>query len=327
MDGYGYDYGMDTGYGMDMGGGGRRKEYVPPQMMDTYVAVDKNMLIGLYFKEDIIECLTYLMEFFGKCTPQAIQMAGTPVDKVALVKYAYKIMRGEIVIETNNEWSQHLKKLAGGAYKIKAGDLKSSVLVEVPRYCVVAGLKDPFSIWNSSQYRGEDRFYAVDHAGEKNIHFKTTKIPVLRRFEKKEIEDVCGVESDNISGEIEAWASKKHCKLVNRYVIVASLRRPDRHLGLFQIICIEGTFVYVYAKQLKRSTKPGLGNGNNRVYDWGIDGNFIQKKLGDAMKNVFIGLKGVRYEYEDPVEDYNEIIDESETEEIDLDESYTDDVI
>jgi len=74
---------------------------------------------------------------------------------------------------------------------------------------------------------------------------------------------------------------------------VASLRRPEFHHGMIEMVCIEGTKVYVYAQTLGTRDVVGHNMGTQRVYDYGFQKSEIQPKLIKVGSEVYNQLCGV----------------------------------
>ena len=230
--------------------------------------------------------------------------------------YMYNICTGKINIESKEEMVKHLRKTFGHNYRISMQDLAVSKITSVPRLAVVANIHtEPFTIWNSNHYKGMQALYKVIDTTSKTITVETGRKPKIPHGTPTNIKNVLEIKGVRNNGNAVVAFDKSCCKLCNRFVIVASLRNPEFHLGKYEIVCFEGTKAYVYA--INMGIKENLRYGNTqRIYDYGIFGQDIRGKLDNVAKEMYKHLCGVGVEYHGPTMDYTVIPKEQEEEDI-----------
>lgn len=281
---YGYNNMSTQGAGM----------YTP----GTQFNFDPIMLQSLGFDQNMINVLQFIIMNDGKVTPMSLSQYGIPYEQARDIKYMYDIVTGRVVINSEVDLIKHLKRMFGKDKKIGINDLALSRITEVPRMAVVAGINvKPFTIYNSKQYPPTDRLYKVVDVSSTRITVETTRKPKLEWKADKKIEGL--LEIKEVKGKVVTIAfDKRVCKLCNRFIIVASLKRPEFHHGLAEIICLEGTKVYVYAQTLKPKDTIKYNYGTQRVYDFGYLRPEINQKLTNAAANLYpivCGVVGNRY--------------------------------
>lgn len=133
--------------------------------------------------------------------------------------------------------------------------------------------------------------------------------------------------------EVMIKVSRDYARLLGRYMIVATLRRPENHLGMMKIITINGTRVYVVAKQASWGELVKYSSATERIYEIGFEKSTIESRLYEWGKYIFQKLYGFYFEFVGPtmdfvaVDDYVSKIDEMVTDVDDRpegDESSTD---
>ena len=265
--------GLNVYNGIDMG------LYTQQNQFD----LDVNKLTSLGFTMDEINTLSFIVMNGGKTSTTALTKYGLSYEAARRIRYMYDICIGKVSIESTDDLSKHLRKLFGKHRRIGIQDLAVSKISRVPRKAVVAGITDPtFEIYNSINYPVEERLYDVVNITPTRVVVETTRKPVLKYKQPKHIDGVLEILDVKADGKVTVAFDKRYCKLCNRYVVVASLRRPEFHHGLIEIICIEGTKVYVYARTLGTQEKVRYNMGTQRVYEYG---NFA-KEINDKLKTV-----------------------------------------
>ena len=268
-----------------------------------------NTLLNLGFTQQEINNYEYIYNNGGKFTGQFLQKLGYNMEASKRLIYMNKILSGEININTESdmithykkmtgtsreqakaavysanlsngygkenysekELIQHLKTVNGQKQKIRIEDLKVSTVNSVPRVAVVSGIEvEPYTIWNSSNYSGKEALYKVIDVSGQKITVETDKKPILKYGTNKVINGVLELKGINQNGNAIVTFDKSVCKLCNRFIIVASLKRPEFHLGMYKIICFEGTQVYVYATNMGTGDKVHYKGGAQRIYAFGI---------------------------------------------------------
>lgn len=251
-----------------------------------------DMLRSLGFTNEMINTMQYIISTNGKLTPAIISQYGIPYETARDIKYMYDIAIGKVVIDSEQDLIKHLRRMFGKNKRIGIDDLALSKIKDVPRMAVVGGIKqEPYTIYNSKEYPPYDRLYKVVNVSNGNITVLTPRKPQIKHGTplKTDVLEIKGVHN----GEVVISFSKKVCRLCNRFIIVASLRRPEFHHGLVEIICIEGTKVYVYAQTLKPSVGIKYNYGTQRVYEYGFLKPEINKKLMRTASQLYPIICGV----------------------------------
>ena len=291
-------------------------------MLDMYnLNIDPVRLKSLGFVDAEIQNLQYVVMNIGKISPSVLTQYGYTYEQGVRLKYLYDICTGKIVIDTPDALSRHLRKMFGQRGRIGIQNLEVSKIKEVPRYAVVGNIKDePFTIWNSSRYPINQRLYRVVDVSSTRITVRTGKIPKIKYGGPKSVDGVLeikGIVQNGDSKLLDVAFNKEYCKLCNRFIIVASLRRPEFHHGMAEIICYEGTRVYVYAQTLGVRELVKYNMGTQRIYDFGVFPHDIEVKLKKCTAHMYKMLKGAYLSLEPGNQDYSVLPVERKTDEDD----------
>lgn len=267
---------------------------------------DTNKYIRMGFTLDEIESTVALMQNGFKITNNSLMQLGYNCNTCGRMIHLKNLIEGKEVIENEDELIKHLKKLSKGQQKLDITDLDVSSVREVPRTAVILGIKEaPFDIWNSNRYSGREMLYVVRDITPTDIIIETGRKPTLRRDEVTKIDNVIEIIGATTQGKAVIKVDKKYCKLCNRFIIVASLKRPEVHHGMFIMISRGGTKVYVYATTLKAKDKMRYNQGSQRVYDFGFLPNEISDKLKRASLRVYEKVHGVKIDVEQATSRFN----------------------
>ena len=297
------------------------------------IEVNKALLLRLKFNEKEINDFEKIVKDFEskmynlKRSPTMTKNSVMQVYRMNYVSadrfmYMYKICQGSIRINNKEEIAKHFKKLNGSLYRIGITDLAISTLTQVPRLCFITGIRDnTFSVYNSSNYTGMNRLFLVNSVSSVNTCITTKIKPVLKYGQSKEVPDVIKIDSySKETGKLEITVNNKYCALCNRYIIVASLRRPEFHLGLCEMICFEGTTIYIYAKDIGHSKNAKYSNSTERVYDYGINIKEAKGRIAKVTDIMKKKLRGVWLNYEPANSDFHIITPKQEENEFEGDE-------
>lgn len=262
---------------------------------ETQISLDPDCLAALGFDQSMIEVLKFLIANEGRVTTaKMVNIYGIPYEQARDLKYMYDIVTGRVVIDGELSLIKHLRRMFGKNRRIGINNLALSKVQEVPRMAVVANIKtEPYTIYNSGQYKPEHRLYKVKDVTGGRIIVETKRKPQLKYGTPKKIDGELEIKSVSPKGIVTIAFDKKVCRLCNRFIIVASLKRPEFHHGLAQIICIEGTKVYVYAQTLAPTKGIQYNMGTQRVYDYGFLKNEIEGKLMRAAAWLYPLICGV----------------------------------
>lgn len=298
----------------------------------------RNTLLSLGFYQNEINEYEKVYMNAGKFTPAALQSYGYTYEQAKRLSYMNKAIRGDVRINSEDDMITHVKKMTGASRqdakqyvyrqnlsngygaqnytkeqlikrlketngrmtKIGIQDLAVSNITTIPRVAVVSGIKEsPYNIWNSNNYKGKNALYKVIDVTGQRITVETSKKPELKYGATKVIPGVLEIKGIKQNNKAIVAFDKKYCRLCNRYVIVASLKRPEFHLGMYEIICFEGTKVYVYATSIGIRESVSHRGGNQRVYAYGIFPQDAKNKLTNVAKGLYSNLYGVNVEYID----------------------------
>ena len=297
-------------------------------------------LLNYGFNQQDINNLMYAYNFSGKVTMAILQQMGCSYEQAQRLNYANNIYMGKVIldsipklakhfrivygctqeeankmaysynlqsgnVDTKEGLISHLKKINKDSMKITINDLAVSKINNVPRVAVVANInQEPYNIWNSKNYNGADALYKVVDVTSQKITIETAKKPKLPYKSAMKLPGILEIQGVKSNGNAVVAFNRDYCKLCNRFIIVASLRSPEFHLGMYEMVCFEGTKVYIYATNMGTKETVRYNMGNQRVYDYGIFPNTIKVKLDKVAKNMYQYLKGVRVEYRDANSEY-----------------------
>lgn len=287
--------------------------------MDSYI-INESMLLSLGFMPEEIEILKYIRYTGGKTSINELSRM-MPYENAKRIKYMQDIINGKVLLEDKEDLCKHLRKLWGNKRKIGINDLMLSKVNRIPRMAVVGGIRQkPFTVFNSKQYDIEERMYEVKKITSSRIIVESSKKPVIRYNEPKEIEGVLEIQEVLPNKNILVAFEKKYIRLCNRFIIVGSLRKPEFHHGLVEIIAIDGTKVYVYAKTMSEGEKVKYSGSTQRVYGYGFLPNEISGKLYTSALELYKVVCGVNISIEEPNSDYSIIEYEDSSEVLKEDE-------
>lgn len=261
--------------------------------------MDPVRMLSIGFSQQEINCLQGLISNGYKVNTNTLNRLGLNYEQSSRIRYLFDICTGKVSVETKDELVRHLKKLNNSGYKIGIQDLAISKIRDVPRTAVVANVSvEPFDIWNSNKYKGTAALYLVRKVTAQRITIETSRKPKLQPRQKMEVPGMLQIEGVTKEGKAVVSFDKKFCRLCNRFVIVASLRRPEFHLGMVEMVCYEGTKVYVYAQSLGVRDKVKYNMGTQRIYAYGFFESQIKGKLMAVAKEMYDKLRGVYVENE-----------------------------
>lgn len=264
--------------------------------MDTTLT---NKFLSLGFNNTEITNFEYIATNGGKFTPQFLQQCGYTYEQARRLTYMYNIYCGKVVINSKQDMIKHLRKMFGADYRLSMQDLAISKITNVPRVAVVSNIvHKPYDIWNSNRYKGKDAIYkVVDSSGQK-ITIETSRKPRLEYGQPKIVPGVLEIKGVKANGNAVVTFDKRYCNLCNRFIIVASLRNPEFHYGKYEMLCFEGTKVYVYATNMGTKENVKYNMGTQRIYAFGIFPGEIKSKLEYVAKVLYNQLHCVSTEYE-----------------------------
>lgn len=255
---------------------------------------DENMLYRLKFTRQEVQALKSVFNCFGTVTTGKAMQMGYSQEAAKKLKYAYDIASGNIMIESSDDLSKHFRKMFGAHNRIGIQHLAVSRIQSVPRKCVLGNIPDgPFEIFNSKHYNVYDRMYDVLNVTGQSILINTARKPVLRYGASKKLDGVLEITEVKNDGTIDVVVNREYARLCNRFIVVASLRRPEFYHYMVEIICIEGTRLYVFATTMKNKETVSYKGGSQRVYDYGFLKGEIMQKVKNTASILYKRLCGV----------------------------------
>lgn len=264
-------------------------------------------LLKLGFSQQEINFLTNLLNYGQRPTSKTLASYGLNYEQAKRIQYMYGIWLGKTTIKNGDELAKHLKKMNTSGRKITINDLKFSDLQEIPRVACINGIKDEnFDIYNTKRYKGYNGLYNnVLGVSSNNINIRTTRKPQLP-YGKRGVPEVISIINYNKdSKEVDLAVNKRFIRLCNRYVITASTKRPTYHLGMYEIVCGEGTKIYVYAQNIGTKELHNCNTTNNRIYDFGIKKEEIKDKIVRQSKDIAQTFGGNVVNYYQGTETFN----------------------
>lgn len=282
-------------------------EYTP----QTQFEFDESKLIYLGFNEIEINLLRMIIVNGGKVTVHAMTSSGLSYEEARRIKYMYDICTGRVIIDNLDDLVKHLRRLNANKRRIGISDLAVSRISRVPRKAVVSGINDlVFSMYNSERYKLKDRMYDVVNVTPTRVMVRTGRKPILKYKQPKYVDGVLEILEVGRDGSIIIAFDKKYVRLCNRFIIVGSLRRPEFHHGMIEIICVEGTRVYVYAQTLGVKELVKYNMGTQRIYDYGFFGEDIRFKLKAVGEYLYRQLCGVHADIHPANQDFRIITED-----------------
>ena len=258
--------------------------------------LDERRLLSQGFTQQEINALKFLVQNDGRITVNnMVQGYNIPYEEAQKIKYMYDICTGRVSINSDDDISKHLRRMFGKHKRIGIQDLATSSIGEIGRTAMIAGIptNTPFAIWNSKNYPPLERLYKVVGVSQGMVTIATDRIPRLKYKQSKSIPGILEIKENPVNGIMKVAISKDYCRLCNRFIVVASLRRPEFHLGMVQIICVEGTRIYVYAETLPPNKNSKYYSSTQRIYDYGYFQQEINHKLLGCATRVYRQICGV----------------------------------
>lgn len=235
-----------------------------------------------------------------------LQTYGYSLKQAGRLKYMFDIYSGKTQIETQDELARHLRKMADGSYKISIQDFPKSRITNIPRVAVIANIKQPpYDIWNSRNYKGKEVLYKVVDVCGQRITVETSRKPDLPNRHSKRTHDIFEIKGVKANGNILVNFNKRYCMLCNRFAVVCSFRNLESHLGKYEMVCFEGTKIYVYAINIGTKEAVHLNSENHIVYDCGILADDVDRKLKKVAQLMYNHLKCVAVKYCEPNRSYS----------------------
>jgi hypothetical protein len=266
----------------------------PVNHIDPHFDMQPDRMISLGFKPEEMGMLDRVMCTDLNVSVQRMVDNGLGYETAKRLKYLYDICCGRVQIDSTEDLSKHFRKMYGQHRRIQMQDLSVSSVGEIPRKAVIAGIKDEsFKIWNSGNYPVNERMYTVHDVSGSRIFIITDRRPVIRQGHGLKVEGVAEIIEDRPDKKLIVAIDKEYARLTNRFIIVASLRHPEYYLHMVEMVCFEGTRVYVYAQMSKPTTSVKYRENTQRVYNYGFYQSEIIPKLAEESKKIYDKLIGV----------------------------------
>ena len=320
-DGFGYNDGMqDIGYGMGM-------DMTDPFSQDT---VPYERMLELGFENIVLDTRRNVLMATGKLSNKSFEMCGVWNYKLRQdILYADKIIKGLIPVDNKQDLKKHLQKM-NFTRKISMADLATSISPHNELKGIVKGLpqKSLFGIYNtddtpegvdidtlSPRYITiwSDKYYKINAKQSRKLfrvrdllHNRIKYYDSIESIEKsikeneaaykiERVAELLNVQTVNGKKMVAVVIHRDYCRIRGRYMIVASFKAPDQHLGCYELLSLGGTTVYVFAKQVKFNQKADVkySTGAERVYYIGCDEDKLDEMLEITTNQVYQKIKGV----------------------------------
>ena len=315
---------FDDNFGYDMN--------MPNQMMDydSSDVVPYERMLELGFEPIVMETRSMVLANTGKLSNKSFEMCGVWDYRLRQdILYADKIIRGIIPVDNKIDLKKHLQKM-NFTRKISMADLTTSISPHNELKAIIRGLpmKSLFGIYNTDDnpegvdidtltskyitiwsekyfkigakqskklYRVRDllnsrfKYYDSLESIEKTIRDNETTYKIERIAELQNVQTINGKKM------VSVVIHRDYCRVRGRYMIVASFRAPDAHLGCYELISLGGTTVYVFARQVKFNQKADVkySTGQERVYYIGCDSEQLDEQLEQVTTQVYQKIQGV----------------------------------
>lgn len=321
--------GMQQGYMQD----------VDPMSSDV---VPYERMIELGFEPVVMNSRTMILQNYGKLSSKAFELFGIWDYKLRQdILYADKIIKGIVPVENKTDLKKHLQKMNYDR-KISIGDLASSITPKNELKAIIKGLpkNSLFGIYNTGDslndyvevesltnkyitifsekyykigakqskalYRVKDmvnsrvKYYESRDQIEKNV----LDNPLTFKVEK--VAELLNVQTIGGKRVVSVVIHRDYYRLLGRYMIAASLKSPDLHLGAYELLALGGTSVFVFAKQVKYNQKADIrySTGTERVYHIGHSGDKLDEMLTTVTNQVYQKIRGVYSEKLDATVDF-----------------------
>lgn len=277
-----------------------------------YHALELAHLQNIGFTQREIQAFMFLTSLGnGDIKANIASQFGISPQEMQRLRYMKSIITGRVALETTDDISKHLRKMFGQHVRLNISNLPYSKVRSISRKALIAGIpkNSPFAVFNSNFKKDiyGIHLYNVENVRRDNMKIITNRHPVLKYGQKSEVENVLSVRKvtekefgiQRKSNLYELVISHRYARLCNRFAIVASMRKPEFHLGMIEIICLEGTKVYLYAANLGTGKSIGLRGGTQRIYYTGSFKEEIPYRIREALGFIFPFVCGV-YTVEHP---------------------------
>lgn len=331
-----YDYasqdmmdGMQQGYYQDM----------DPMASDV---VPYERMIELGFEPIVMQTRTMILQNYGKLSSKAFEMFGVWDYKLRQdILYADKIIKGIILIENKADLKKHLQKM-NYSRKISIADLASSISPKNELKAIIKGLpkNSLFGIYNTGDSLSDfvdvesitdkyitiysEKYYKIGAKQSKALYrvkdlinsrvkyyesrdqIEKTILDNPMTYKVEKIAELLNVQAVGGKRVVSVVIHRDYCRLLGRYMIAASLKAPDLHLGAYELLALGGTSVFVFAKQVKYNQKANIrySTGTERVYYIGHNSEKLDEMLTAVTNQVYQKIRGVYSEKLDATVDF-----------------------
>lgn len=254
--------------------------------------IDPIKLTHLGFRAEEVQLLSDAVASGIKITTQSLTGLGMAYEEVKRIKYMSDICLGKVSIDNIDDMSKHLRRLYGNIRRLGIQDLALSSVSSVPRKVLVSGISDTtYKVYNSENYY--NRPYDVVDVSGGRIFIETAIKPILKYRQPKKLDGVLEIKTVKDNGNIIVAINKEFCTLLNRFIVVGSLRIPEFHHGMIEMLAIDGTKVYVYAKSIGTRDSAKYNMGTERVYGYGFNKSEIRSKLLQSATMIYNQIHAV----------------------------------
>lgn len=198
--------------------------------------------------------------------------------------------------------AKHFRKINPGMRQLGITMLSPTRVTYIPKLAVIGGIKDPdFQVFNSRSASNIDDYYLLERTGQEESMLRVKK--KAKTSKKEDADKIISIHGIDMHGATLLEVKNHNMRVCNRYAIIASIRQPMNHNGMYAMVTMSGDIVYIYAKTIDGNRKLNR-NYAERVYDFGVIPCDLNKKLEAVAREAYSGLGCMCAKYIEPVEGF-----------------------
>lgn len=251
-----------------------------------------------------------------------MQMLGIDYNGASRIRYLMEILNGRKDISINDIRdmgdikcvAKHFRKINPTCIKLSTEMLLPTKVNNIPKLAVVMGIRDKeFFNVNSKNPNDKLGYYLVESVGQNNMTLRMHKrVNTGKRVDGDGIVTILGIDTH---GNTLIRVKTSNVRVCNRYIVVASIRQPSRHSGMYVMVTISGDLLYVYARTVEGNRYLGK-NFSERVYDFGVIPRELNSRLKSVAVDAYNGLHCVCVKYIEPTEEFELIMNNSQSQQL-----------
>ena len=243
-----------------------------------------------------------------------VEMLGIDYNAASRIKYLIEIITGrkEVNIDDVRDLSdvkaiaKHFRKINPACTRLSTEMLSPTRISSIPKIAVVKGIRDEnFRDINSRTPNSINEYYTIEKQDSEKFTLRMHKeVDTNIRIDKDRIVTILGRDT---KGNMIADIKKENVRVCNRFIIVASIRQPIYHHGMYVMITSGGDILYVYARTVEGNRNLSK-NYSERVYNYGVMPCSMQSKLKSVAMEAYRGLKCVCVKYIEATQEFRLIM-------------------